>query len=116
MAATLLWAAACSDTPSAPPLPEPDSAQCRASTLSYQNFAAPFVLNWCRGCHGKDQPAAMRQNAPLTVNFDTPEEVRAARARILARATGVAPSMPPAGGPSAEERELLAEWLACGTK
>jgi hypothetical protein len=24
--------------------------------------------------------------------------------------------MPPAGGPSEEERRLLAEWLACGAK
>jgi hypothetical protein len=27
---------------------------------------------------------------------------------------GGTPTMPPAGGPSGEERALLAEWLACG--
>jgi uncharacterized membrane protein len=114
-------AAACSDSASGPidpiePLPDPDSEVCADSTLSYQNFAAPFVINWCRGCHAKAQPMTMRQGAPIGVNFDTDEDVRGQTARILARATGAAPTMPPVGGPSEAERALLAEWLACGAK
>jgi uncharacterized membrane protein len=110
-------AAACSgEAGGGEPPPDPGSERCAQSTLSYQNFAAPFLITWCRGCHGEAQPAAMRQDAPAGVNFDTAEDVRAQRARILARATGAAPTMPPVGGPSDEERALLAEWLACGMK
>ncbi|MBK7534957.1 MAG: hypothetical protein IPI49_06165 [Myxococcales bacterium] len=109
-----LWLAGCAEDAEAPPPPDPKL--CQESTLSYQNFAAPFVITWCRGCHGKDQPVAMRQNAPVGVDFDTAEQVRAGSARILLRATGAAPTMPPAGGPSEQERELLAEWIACGMK
>lgn len=113
--AAVLLLAACTD-PAAPQGPDPDREACAQSTLTYQNFAAPFVITWCRGCHGGGQPVGMRQDAPLGVDFDTADQVRAAQSRILARATGEAPSMPPVGGPSAEERALLAEWLACGMK
>lgn len=108
--------AACSGETSGEPPPDPHSEQCKTSTLSYQNFAAPFVITWCRGCHGESQPVAMRQDAPVGVNFDTAEDVRGAADRLLARATGAAPTMPPAGGPSDEERALLAEWISCGMK
>lgn len=97
-------------------LPPPDSAQCQQSALTYQNFAAPFIITWCRGCHGAGLPVTMRQNAPAGVDFDTAEQVRTAQGRILARATGSAPTMPPAGGPSDEERALMAEWISCGMK
>jgi uncharacterized membrane protein len=110
--------AACSGESSGgqPPPSDPESQPCEDSTLSYQNFAAPFVISWCRGCHGESQPVAMRQNAPVAVNFDTAEDVRGQAERLLARATGAAPTMPPAGGPSDEERALLAEWIGCGMK
>ena len=108
--------AACSSEPGGEPPPDPNSEQCKTSTLSYQNFAAPFVITWCRGCHGESQPVTMRQDAPIGVNFDTADDVRGAGDRLLARATGAAPTMPPAGGPSDEERALLAEWIGCGMK
>lgn len=99
-----------------PPPPDPNSKLCQESTLTYQNFAAPFVITWCRGCHGEAQPVAMRQNAPVGVNFDTADQVRGSSVRILARATGSEATMPPVGGPSEEEKALLAEWIACGMK
>jgi uncharacterized membrane protein len=114
VAATLAGCATDEDAPMEPP--PIDSKKCQESTLTYQNFAAPFVIMWCRGCHGAALPANMRQSAPPGVDFDTEAQVRAAQARLLARATGEAPTMPPAGGPSAEERALFAEWLACGMK
>ncbi|MEZ4362029.1 MAG: hypothetical protein R3B48_17715 [Kofleriaceae bacterium] len=107
---------ACASDPEPPPPPGPTPDECATSSLNYQNFAAPFVINWCRGCHGAGLPVDMRQDAPAGVNFDTADEVRAASERILARATGDTATMPPAGGPSAEERELLREWLLCGLK
>ena len=75
----VLGVAACgSDTP-------PDdiaSRACETSFLSYDNFGAPFVADWCRGCHSSMLPADMRQGSPPGVNFDTADQVRDTRARI----------------------------------
>lgn len=116
LAAMLAGACAGESAPGGEPPPDPDSQQCKDSALTYENFAAPFVITWCRGCHGVNQPMAMRQDAPTGVNFDTAAEVRGASDRLLVRATGATPTMPPAGGPSDEERALLAEWIGCGMK
>ena len=93
---------------------DPDA--CETSYLSYDNFGEPFVLDWCRGCHSSAVPAGMRQKAPVAINFDTLEDVRNRRERILVRAGSLTATMPPAGGPTEEERKLLAEWLACGAR
>ncbi|HEY5945406.1 MAG TPA: hypothetical protein VIV40_07940 [Kofleriaceae bacterium] len=93
-----------------------DPNVCDTSYLDYNNFGAPFVINWCRGCHSSAVPMNMRQKAPLDANFDTLEQVQMWSERIAMRATGTSPNMPPAGGPSDDERKLLAEWLACGMK
>lgn len=121
----LVILAACG-TPFTPP-PEPgdddmeidagvSAKECETSYLDYGNFAAAFSADWCRGCHGAAVPEGMRQKAPLDVNFDDLESLRHWNERIRIRATGDAPTMPPAGGPSPEERALLAEWLACGAR
>jgi len=88
--------------------------KCETTYLDYNNFGKPFALDWCRGCHSSSVPANMRQNATIGVDFDTLEDVQRWRERIEIRATGATPTMPPAGGPSEEERALLAEWLSCG--
>jgi uncharacterized membrane protein len=93
-----------------------DAAACETTYLDYDNFGAPFVLDWCRGCHSNSIPGGMRQDAPQEVNFDTPDDVRTWGPRIAARAASRSPSMPPAGGPSSEERRLLAEWVTCGMR
>lgn len=93
-----------------------DPNVCDTSYLDYDNFGAPFVINWCRGCHSSAVPMAMRQKAPIDVNFDTLDQVRTWGDRITARAAGTMPSMPPVGGPTYDERVLLAEWLTCGMK
>jgi uncharacterized membrane protein len=95
---------------------EVDPNVCDTSYLDYDNFGAPFVINWCRGCHSSAVPVAMRQKAPADTNFDNLDQVRTWGDRIALRAAGTMPNMPPAGGPSHEERMLLAEWLACGAK
>ena len=109
-------AAGCGDDAGdgAPPPGDPDA--CETSYLDYTTFGEPFLLDWCNGCHSAALPANMRQMAPADVNFDTIEGVRQFQARIAARGAGAMPTMPPAGGPSAEERALLAEWIACGAK
>ncbi len=87
--------------------------RCASSQLTYNNFGASFILNWCRDCHSAELPPAMRQDAPTDINFDTLDEIRAWSQRISLTA-GTATTMPPAGGPSADERKLLVEWLRCG--
>lgn len=95
------------------PLPDPEV--CETETfLRYDNFAAGFSADWCRGCHSSAVPEGGRQDAPLDVNFDTEADLVKWRERILVRATGETPTMPPAGGPSEEERQLLREWIDCG--
>lgn len=86
---------------------------CAQSYLRYDNFGAPFIVNWCRACHSADTPPSMRQQAPADVNFDNLSEIRHWSLQIRVTA-GQGSSMPPAGGPSAEERRLLVEWLRCG--
>lgn len=93
-----------------------DPNVCDTSYLDYDNFGAPFVINWCRGCHSSAVPLTMRQKAPADANFDNLDQVRMWSDRIAMKATGTMPNMPPAGGPSAEERSLLAEWIACGSR
>lgn len=116
----LLVVAACGNDvgipPEGEPLPPPDPDACETSYLAYDNFGEPFMLDWCRGCHSSAVPRGMRQNAPLEVNFDTAADVQMWKERIAARTTGTKPTMPPAGGPTDEERALLAEWIACGMK
>ena len=99
-------------TPGDPPV---DPEACETATyLRYDNFAAGFSASWCRGCHSSSVPDGGRQDAPRDVNFDTEEDLAKWRDRILVRATGDRPTMPPAGGPSEEERQLLLEWIDCG--
>jgi uncharacterized membrane protein len=114
----VIGVAACgNDSGAPPPGPDPiDPDACETSYLAYDNFGAPFVVNWCRGCHSSSVPEGMRQNAPVGVNFDTGADVLEWQERIRIRATGAQPTMPPAGGPSTQERALLAEWIACGMK
>lgn len=88
---------------------------CDRSFLSYDNFGSPFIVNWCRACHSAGLPLDMRQQAPAGVNFDTLGEIRT-WSRPIARTAGYAATMPPAGGPSSNERAMLVEWLRCGAR
>ena len=90
--------------------------KCETSYLSYDNFGAPFVISWCRGCHSSAIPQGQRQKAPMTVNFDTLDDVRNWSERIETRAASATPDMPPAGGPTEAERALLREWIECGMR
>jgi hypothetical protein len=110
VATTAAVIAACSD----PVEQSSTAALCGSSQdLTYENFAGPFFLSWCTGCHSSDLPEGARQKAPLGINFDSLDDIRKHREIILARAVNRT-DMPPAGGPSQEERALLGEWLGCG--
>jgi uncharacterized membrane protein len=83
------------------------------TTLAYDNFGASFFAGWCQGCHASD--AINRHGAPSHVTFDDVTQIRDRAARIFERSARSNVSMPPGlDDPSREERDLLAEWLACG--
>lgn len=92
--------------------PRPDAAMCaEAPVVTYDNFGRGFLNAYCQGCHAST--ATSRGGAPDDVTFDTRAEVHTLAPRILARAAGASPTMPPAGGVLEEEREALEIWLRC---
>jgi hypothetical protein len=86
----------------------------KSSPLTYESFGGPFFLSYCTGCHSSRVAADKRQGAPLGMDFDTLEGIRGKLERIYARAGDDHLTMPPAGGPTAEHRKQLGDWLACG--
>jgi uncharacterized membrane protein len=97
---------------------EPDDTPdaCETTFVDYATVGRPFMLDWCTGCHSSTLPPTMRQDAPLDVNFDDHAAILVWGERIRIRAAGPNPTMPPAGGPSDEERALIAEWIDCGAR
>lgn len=85
------------------------------SDLAWEHFGGPFMYGWCNGCHAAALPEGERQKAPMGIDFDTVEDVRHWADRIWARAGDHNATMPPVGGPDDVEREMLGEWLACGS-
>lgn len=83
------------------------------TSLTYENFGKGFLDRECNTCHAEG--AGYRHGAPEGYAFDTIEGVVEHRARIFVRSATTNVSMPPGPeDPPAEEREKLAEWLACG--
>ena len=97
-----------------------DDAQtidCSMSTLSYNNFGSQFMTDYCTSCHDTSVSGASRNFAPVGVNFDTLELVQNQSNRVNLRA-GEGTGMPPSSAssqPSSAERDLLSEWIVCGT-
>lgn len=80
------------------------------STLTYETFGRAFFERWCVRCHGGPNGYSGRA-------FVTVELIRADRERIFVNAAGRNDTMPPGpDDPPREERERLAEWLACGAR
>lgn len=91
-----------------------EDAECPpgGTALTFDNFGKPFLDKYCNYCHGG--PVLDRQSAPPAYVFDTPEQIEKWASRIYVRAAGSNDSMPPGPtDPPIEEREKLAEWLAC---
>lgn len=82
--------------------------------VSWESFGAGFVTESCQTCHASTSPD--RHDAPEDVVFDTAEDVWAHKDRVLATVTGDAPSMPPQGGLSEDDRYKLEAWLTCGSE
>ncbi len=83
------------------------------TTLTYQNFGAAFFQAYCNSCHSAD--IEHRNGAPENYVFSSRAAIVALKDRIFVRAAGENSSMPPGpDNPPYEEREKLADWLACG--
>jgi uncharacterized membrane protein len=79
--------------------------------LTWEGFGRGFMVTYCQGCHATTAPD--RHDAPPNVVFDTEADVALWKDRIIATAGGEPATMPPAGGPTPEDREKLAAWLGC---
>lgn len=79
--------------------------------VTYESFGRGFLTENCNGCHAATAPD--RHDAPENVTFDTVDEVWTWANVILSVATGDAPTMPPRGGASEDDRTRLQWWLEC---
>lgn len=99
----------------AEPVVEIDEYPCppAGTQLTYESFGRAFFSTNCNDCHNAND--GNREGAPHTYRFESVEDVRRLRERIFARAATTNTSMPPGPeDPNPDEREALAEWLACG--
>jgi cytochrome c5 len=91
----------------------------REVPLTYEGFGMSFMDTHCNGCHSSLIAPAQRRGAPESVNLDTYGDVLAWAERIEERVVlnaeiEGASRMPPGGGPTREELDMLHEWLQCG--
>ena len=90
-----------------------DRSNCdRDPPLTYENFGAAFLAEYCTGCHGSLQKESQRSNAPAGVDFDSWAAVLEWSPRISERALG-SRDMPPAGQPGIDELSRFDEWMEC---
>jgi uncharacterized membrane protein len=85
----------------------------QGTQLTYDSFGREFLDTHCNRCHNASE--GHRSGAPESYRFETLEDVHAHRERIFVRAAASNTTMPPGvDDPPADERDQLAEWLACG--
>lgn len=109
MSPWLLLLAACADKGG----DDTASALCAgAPSVTWESHGQAILTQWCQPCHAST--AANRHEAPESVTFDDEAEALAWGERILAVATGDAPTMPPSMGLPEEDRYRLEIWLRCG--
>ncbi|MBA3391012.1 MAG: hypothetical protein H0T89_00120 [Deltaproteobacteria bacterium] len=87
-------------------MPCPDTG----TSLTYESFGRGFMTSYCDRCH-----SGAKSGAPSSYRFDTHDDIRKHDTRIFIRAAGPNVTMPPGPyDPPDDERDQLAEWLACG--
>ena len=94
---------------------EGTAVDCSVAT-NWTTVSAPFLYTWCTPCHSPSlETLEDRQGAYQNINFGTYEDVVALSGAIEnVIFEDAANPMPPGGGPSAEELDAVAEWIACG--
>jgi hypothetical protein len=98
----------------------PTGSTCpEGSTLTYENFAVPFMTEYCTSCHASTLTGDARQGAPLYHDFDSKNGILAVADHVDWKAAAGPDAtnelMPIGSGPvpSLAERQQLGEWLAC---
>lgn len=92
-----------------------DSALCvDAPPVDWETFGEGFVTQNCQTCHASTSPN--REDAPDDVTFDNAGDVWAMKDLVLSLAATEAPTMPPLGGTTDDDRYLLEVWLTCGVE
>jgi uncharacterized membrane protein len=106
----LVLLAACVDAP----VPIDDYACPPTGTqLTYDSFGRAFMSTHCNHCHNASD--GKRSGAPESYRFETVDDIRAHKARIFVRSAATNVTMPPGpDDPPPDDRDRLAEWLACG--
>lgn len=110
-----IFVAACGSDPK----PTPTEATCPTTAApTWDNFAKPFLDQYCVRCHSSTLTGDARMGAPEFHDFDT----RAGTDNVVVHIdeqAGAGPAatntfMPPSDPrPSQQERETLARWIAC---
>jgi hypothetical protein len=86
---------------------------------TYSNFGQTFMEAYCTECHDSAKTGVMRQDAPLTIDFDSLALLRMWTSQVDKQAAfGPAAMnrlMPPEGNPnpSDADRLRLGEFVAC---
>lgn len=101
----------------------PTGATCPdGSTVTYDSFAQGFFGSYCVRCHSSTLTGSTaRMGAPPDVNLDSHAAITPTVAARIDRVAAAGPTrinvfMPISGtAPSDAERDLLGEWIACGT-
>jgi hypothetical protein len=91
----------------------------QGTSLSYENFAKPFMETYCTKCHDSKLRGDDRMGAPSFHDFDTLFGIKAVWQHVdettaagpAATNTGMPPMSP---YPALMERQQLGEWIACG--
>lgn len=109
---------ACEENPVFGP---PTETECPdGSTLTYENFGARFMEDYCTKCHSSELVGSVaRHGAPSFHDFDTVYGIRAVSEHIdettAAGPAAINDGMPRgAPYPTLDERYQLGEWIACG--
>lgn len=103
-------------------VPAPTLAGCPdGSTVTYDTFAQGFFAGYCTRCHASTLSGTARSGAPPDVNLDSHAAITPAIAARVDRVAAAGPTrintFMPLGDPTPSdgERDLLGEWIACGT-
>jgi len=96
-------------------VPEVDCA-----TVTVPRYAElTFLQDSCAHCHGADKEGPARQEAPVSINFDTIEAAKPFAKEAVEELYEDPPAMPPASAnlPAVTEaqRSALNAWAQCGT-
>lgn len=80
---------------------------------SYEEWTEGFLKGKCQPCHAANSPN--RYGAPENIFFDS-EEASLYWISSIERTTLERETMPPSGGVTEDEKELLRRWIDCVAK